>query len=281
MPFPGAFGIKETGEHRGKQHRENQAAGEREGDGPGHGFEETPLDALQSEDRDVGRDDNTDRIKHGPLDFVRGFRDLLARRFSSGIAISQMADDIFHHHHRAFHHHAEIERAQREQIRGNAFELEAGGGEQQREGDSERNDEGSADIAEEDKQHDRDEDDSFCQIVHDGVGGEMHQVAAIEEGDDGHARRQEARMTVRSIELLYFFVNGFEGGVAFGAFFEQHDSFNDVAVIQDVAVQFMNGFAVAAEADFRALRDQGDVPDANPACHLSSKRRSPECRPPF
>ena len=58
-------------------------------------------------------------------------------------------------------------------------------------------------------------------------------------------------------------MNGFEGRVAFSAFLEQDDSFNDVAVVEDVAVQFMNCLAVAAQADLRTLLDDGDVFNAD------------------
>ena len=146
---------------------------------------------------------------------------------------------------------------------GNALQLEAGGGEQQRERDGQRDDKGSAHVAQEHEQHDRDQDDSLGQVVHDGVRGEMHQVAAVEKRDDGDARRKQARMPVRSVELLYFLVDRFERGVAFGAFLQQDDALDDVVVVENVAVQFVNRLADPPQADFRALRHHGDVRDAN------------------
>ena len=70
---------------------------------------------------------------------------------------------------------------------GIAVQLEADGGEQQRERNGERDDERAADIAEEQEQNDGHQDDAFGQIVQHGVGGVVDQIAAIEKGDDLYA----------------------------------------------------------------------------------------------
>src|SRR5579862_7825319 len=54
---------KDRGDEDRKRHRTEQ--GER--DGPGHRPEQPPLDSLQSENRQIGRDDDRDGVKHGPL----------------------------------------------------------------------------------------------------------------------------------------------------------------------------------------------------------------------
>ena len=59
------------------------------------------------------------------------------------------------------------------------------------------------DIAQEQEQNDDDQDDAFGQVVQHGVGGEMHQVAAIEERNDLHAGGQNV-----VVQLLHFGVNG-------------------------------------------------------------------------
>ena len=63
----------------------------------------------------------------------------------------EMADDVFDHDHGAIDHHAEVQRAQRKQVGGNVAEVEADGGEQQRKGNGERDDDGAAHIAEEER----------------------------------------------------------------------------------------------------------------------------------
>ena len=104
--------------------------------------------------------------------------------------VRQQAHDVLDHDHRAFHDHSEIERSQRQQIRGNPGNLKTDGGEQKREGNGQRDDQRAADISEKDKQDDRDQDDSFGQVVQHRMRGQMHQVAAVEERDHLDARRK-------------------------------------------------------------------------------------------
>src|SRR3984957_5420851 len=87
----------------------------------------------------------------------------------------------------------------------------------------------------------------------------MNQVAAIEEGDDGDARRQQARMIFGSVQLLDLLVDLFERRIAFRALPQKDDSLDHIVVVENFAILLMDGFAVPAEPDFRALRDGGDV----------------------
>ena len=103
-----------------------------------------------------------------------------------------MANDVFDHDHRAIDDHAEVERAEREQVGGDVAQVEADGGEQQREGNGERDDDGAAHIAEEEKEDDDDEDHALGEVVFDGVDGVVDQVGAIEEGNDLDALGQDA-----------------------------------------------------------------------------------------
>ena len=112
-----------------------------------------------------------------------------------------MADDVFDHYHGAFHDHAEIQRAERQQVGGNVLQVQTNGGEQQGKRNRSGNDEGAADVAQEKKQNDRDQDHSFGQVVQHGVGGEVNQIAAIDERNDLHARGQDV-----IVHLLDFFV---------------------------------------------------------------------------
>ena len=103
-------------------------AQQREGDRPGHRLEQAAFHALQSEDGHVRRNDDADGVKHRPLHFMRRLANGAERPSGIlGATPSQVTDDVLHHHHRAFHHHAEIQRAQRQQIRGNVRQAETNG----------------------------------------------------------------------------------------------------------------------------------------------------------
>ena len=71
---------------------------------------------------------------------------LLDHRLVLVILAVQMADDVLDHHHCAVHHHAEIERAQREQVRWNVAQIKTYRSEEQRKRDRDRNDERAANI---------------------------------------------------------------------------------------------------------------------------------------
>ena len=192
-PFLGAAGKHHRCEHGPDQHREDQRAQQRERYRPRHRLEQAAFHRLQGEDGQVRRDDNGDGIEHRPLHFVRRPLNFLGHAFAGmRFAVRQQAHDVLDHHHRAFHDHAEIERAERQQIRRNSADLQANGGEQECERNGQRDDERAADVAEEDQQNHRYQNDSLGQIVQHRVGGEVHQIAAVEEWDDGDARREHA-----------------------------------------------------------------------------------------
>ena len=130
-----------------------------------------------------------------------------------------MAHDVFDHDHGAVDDHAEVQRAEREQIRGNLFQVETDGGEQQGKRNGGGDDESAADVAEKQEENDRDQDHAFRQVVQHGVAGEVDQVAAIDERNDLHARRQDV-----IVHLLDFFVERFESRIGGGAFAQQDDA---------------------------------------------------------
>jgi hypothetical protein len=102
-------------------------------------------------------------------------------------AAAQVADDVLDHHHGAVHDHSEIQRAKRQQVRGNALQLQTGRGEQQRKRNGQRDDDRAAHISQEQKQNDHDQNDAFREVVQHGMRGEVHQIAAVDEGNDFHA----------------------------------------------------------------------------------------------
>ncbi len=272
FPLGGALGEEEAGEHGGDDHGEDQSAEQGEGDGPGHGLEEAAFHRLQGEDGQVGGDDDADGVEDGPLDFVGGFADLLHDRLVGLAMMAEMANDVLDHDDRAVDDHAEVQRAEGEQVGGDVAEVEADGGEHQREGDRDGDDQGAAQVPEEDEEDDDDQDDALGQVVEDGGGGEMEEIAAIEERDDLHAGRENV-----IVEFLHLGVDSLEGGVGVLALLEEDDAFDDVVVVDELAVLAVNllrthvagavfrlaGLADLAEADLWTLNDAGDVGDAD------------------
>ena len=92
----------------------------------------------------------------------------------------------------AVHDHAEIEGAQGEEVRRYPPKVQAARGEEQGKGDGQGNDEGAPDISQKEEEHDRDEDEPFREVMEDRVGRVMDEVAPVVEGDDLHARGQNA-----------------------------------------------------------------------------------------
>ncbi len=175
-----------------------------------------------------------------------------------------MSNDVFDDHYRAVDHHAEIQRAQGEKIGGNFVEIEANGGKQQRKGNGERNNDGAANIAEKEEKNYGNQQHAFGQVVKHGMRGQVHQVAAVQERDDLYPRRENAL-----VQLLHFFVNGYEGFVRIGALAQQDDSFDRIVAIHYRAVRASHSFADLPQANPRALRDDADV--------LYADRRSVLC----
>ena len=130
-----------------------------------------------------------------------------------------MADNVFDHHHRAVHDHSEIQRAERQQVCGNALQVEARRGEQQRKRDGQRDDDRSADIPEKQKEDDDDQDDAFRKVVQHRVRREVHQIAAVDKWNNLHAGRQNA-----VIQFLDFRVDSGERLVRICAFAQEHDA---------------------------------------------------------
>src|SRR5579863_9505913 len=147
-----------------------------------------------------------------------------------------MADDVFDHDYRAVHDHAKIERAEREKIRGNLRQIEADGGEQQGKRDGERDNEGGAHVAEEKKKDDGNEEKAFGEIVQHGMRSELDENAAVKKRDDLDAGRED---TV--VEFLNLGVNAHESLIGIGAFPEQDDAFDDIAIVNNFSVFAVDG----------------------------------------
>ncbi len=98
--------------------------------------------------------------------------------------VVEMANDVFDDDNGAIDDHAEVERAEGEEVCWDVSEVEADGGKEQSERHGEGDNDGAARVAKEEKEDDDDEEDAFGEVVQDGVGGVVEEVAAIEEGND-------------------------------------------------------------------------------------------------
>jgi len=172
------------------------------------------------------------------------------------MTVAEMADDVFDHDHRALDDHAEVERSQREQIGGNVVEVEADGGEEKRERDGDGDDERAAGVPEEEKQDDGDEDDTFGEVFEDGVGGELQQVAAVQEGNDLDSLGKDV-----VVEFLDLVMDTDEHAVGVVALMQEDYALDDIAVVDELAVGAADGFADLAKADLGAFDYFGDVRD--------------------
>ena len=127
-----------------------------------------------------------------------------------------------------------------------------------RERNGERHDERTANVAQEQEKHDDDQDDALAQVVQHGVGGEVHQVAAVKVRDDLDARRQHV-----AVDEIHLFVQGRQGLFGIGAFAQQHDALHHVIVVVNLAVLAMQRLAEFPQADFGPLRHHGNVAHAD------------------
>ena len=76
-----------AGEHRRKQHGEENRAQQGKGHGPGHGVKQPSLHVFQGENGKIGGDDDGDGVEDGALHFMRGLADglrqALIRRYGA------------------------------------------------------------------------------------------------------------------------------------------------------------------------------------------------------
>src|SRR5208282_4959359 len=189
VPLPNSTAKQQAGQNRRDQNREGQGAQQREGDGQGHGPKQPAFHSLQREDRQVGGDDDGDRVEHRPLHFMRRFADglgggLYDRRNAPGsrdiaLAAAHVTNDVLDHDHGAVHHHPEVQRTQRQKIGGNFTQVQPDGGKKQRERNGERNNEGRPSIAEKEEENDRDQNHPFRQVVHHRVRRKVKQIATV------------------------------------------------------------------------------------------------------
>ena len=177
------------------------------------GLNKPPFDALQRENRQVRSDDDGDGIEHRPLHLDaphhgcapigrfdprswwprwRTMFSTITTAPSTTIPKSSAPSDS--------------------RFAGISFSFRQMAANKQRERNRQGDDDRPAHIPEKQKQDDDDQDDALGQVVQHRVRRVVQQIAAIEERNDLHARRQNV-----IVQLLHLLVDAFEGLVRIGA----------------------------------------------------------------
>ena len=222
-----------TQQHRRQCGRDGEGGEERADDSIGIGLAHRPedpaLNAAQGEERDEGGDDDQgreeDRLIHlgggaqnGQLHARKpgAARDHPLMRVAPGQA--EMAIDILHHNHGCIHQQAKIQRAQAEQIGTLAAHQHEQDGEEEGEGNGRRNHHRAAEIAQEQPLDDQDEQHTLDDVLHHRLGGDLHQILAVIDRHDAHARRQHAA----GIDPRHLGLHAMDGGQGLLATAHQH-----------------------------------------------------------
>src|SRR5580704_3792076 len=265
-PFLDPFAKQQRRKQRRYEHRKNQRPEESKCHGPGHRPEKPPLDSLQRKNRQISRDDDGDGVKDRPLHFMGGFAHNVHRVSRRIFRMGHMPDDVLNHHYCAIYNHSKIQRAQREQVCRNAFQVEAGGGEQQRKWNSKSDNDGGADIPDKQKENDHNQNDAFGEVVQNGMRREVYQITAVDERNDFHAGWQNA-----VVQFLRLGMDSRERVIRIRAFAQEHDTRDHVVVVDDFPVFAMNRASKLAESNFRALGHDGNILDSERRAILGSE----------
>ncbi len=169
---------------------------------------------------------------------------------------AQMADDVLHHHHRAIHHQAKIQRAERQQIRGNAPQVKKDRCKQQRERNRKGDDQCAAGIAQEQEEHHRHQQEALGEIAQHRPRGVVDQVAPVQKGHDLDPRRQNV-----IVNLPDFLVNRSQCRFGVRSLAQEQAALHHVVMIGDLAALARNRLAHPSQTNLRALLHRRDIAD--------------------
>ena len=173
-------------QHGRKREREQDGATNGEGVGLRHRRHDDARHAGQREQGNERHRDDQRRREHGRTNLARRRDDALE---GGSTLAREVAKNAFHHDHRRIDHNAEVHGAKRNEVCGGPARHHAGEREHQRQRQIDGRDEGGARAAEKQPQHQRDENHADKQILHHGVRGQFHQIGAVIDRFDLHARR--------------------------------------------------------------------------------------------
>ncbi len=158
--------------------------------------------------------------------------------------LRQATDSVLDHDHPAIHDQAEVNRAERKQVGGDAEVLHPDHGEQHGERNGAGDDQRAAHVAEQQEQHGDDQDAAFQQVALNRTDGLFNQFGAVIDGRESHVGGQG------SAHLAHLLVHGKRHGAGVRAFEHHRDA-------QDGFFAVVRGRALAQSA---ALGDGGDIP---------------------
>src|SRR5207245_5289041 len=138
----------------------------------------------------------------------------------------EVAIDVFHHHYGGLDDDAEVDGAERNEIRGRPGEHHSAEGRHQGEGDVHGGDAGRARLSEEHPEHDGDEHHAHEQVLEHGPGGELHQLRAIVVRLDLHADGKHV-VPADQVHALVHALERFQGRAAVA---HQHDALHHVGL---------------------------------------------------
>ena len=162
--------------------------------------------------------------------------------------LRQTPEDILDHDHRGIDDQAKIDRADRQQVGRLAGNDQQNDREEQGKRNCRRDNQGTAQIAEKQPLHQKDQHNPEHHVVQYGVGGDVDQVAAVVNALDTDTRRQY----VGAVDLLDFGLDALDRRHALLAAAHQHDALYDVVVI------VLPGDAEARQVSDRHGRDVAD-----------------------
>ena len=151
---------------------------------------------------------------------------------------AEMAVDILHHDHGGIHQQAEIQSTQAEQIGALAAHQHEQDGEEEGEGNGRRNHHRATEIAQEQPLDDQDEQHTLDDVLHHRLGGDLHQILAVIDRHDAHARRQHAA----GIDPRHLGLHAMDGGQGLLATAHQHGGQHHIIIA------LMAGHAQARQA---------------------------------
>ncbi len=224
------LGQQQVAQQRHQRQRDDQRADQRTRHGVGHGREDLALVALQRKDRDV-RGDDDDHREHGrAAHFGGGLQDGVHARAAvldlGFLQLAQPLEDVLHHDHRAIHDDAEVHRAQRQQVGGNAHPGQADERGQQRQRNHDRHDGRGAHIGQEQVQHRHHQQRALDQVAEYRMQGLVDQRGAVVVGHDLHALGQD-----RAVQQVDPLLERFQHQRGVFALAHHHDARNDIVLV--------------------------------------------------
>ena len=162
------------------------------------------------------------------------------------IGLGQTRKDVFHDHHRAVHHHPDGDRqaAQRHQVGRNTPIGHDGESQSDRQRYGQQHQQRGAQVHQEDRQHDDDQDECQQQRVGHHGDGLVDQVGLVIVGIQRHTVGQGLR------DQRHPVVDAFDGGIGIGSYAFEHDARHDLAARLRPALSVAVGHGDGALADF-------------------------------